>query len=184
MRIFGFDPKSGTATQAQAQAVLAAATSGENLHSSGQDKKKKKSLPPQLKLLALNQVLQQQAQQFGGEDGIQLGNLNNVTPSNVSHGSFPQHLTTSQLNILNQISPSSPEKGDQHARKKGSRMKSHRERSAEAGNSRSRGRDPLKNGRLSSGRGASSGSAGHRVGAMSHQYPTAPMVMTERVQRP
>ena len=179
MRIFGFDPKSGTAASAQAQAALAAATSGENLHQSGEHKKKKKSLPPQLKLLALNQVLQQQAQQFSGDEGIQLGNMNNVTPSNVSHGSFPTQFTTSQMNILNQINPSSPEKGEHNTRKKGSRMKSHRERSAEAQNSKSRGRD-----QLSSGRGASSGSAGQRMGAMSHQYPTAPMVMTERVQRP
>ena len=46
MRIFGFDPKSGTATSAQAQAVLAAAASGDNFNQHGQEKKKKKSLPP------------------------------------------------------------------------------------------------------------------------------------------
>ena len=50
-------------------------------------------------MLALNQVLQQQAHQFGGEEPINIGNVNNVTPSNVSHGS--NNFATSQLNILN-----------------------------------------------------------------------------------
>ena len=118
----------------------------------------------------------------------------NITPSNLSSNGSGSHpfMAKSHVNIhgggstagtnkqyKQYGSGSSKRKQDERNRSSGSRRRKRSggagDRSAESRTSRQR----TKSGRLSTGRGASSGSGG-RGGAISHQNPYPPMVMTER----
>lgn len=188
MRAFGLDPKSGN-NQATAQALAlkfaaqhsGSATTDQVQTSSGGDegKRRKKSLPPKLKLLGLTQTYHHDA--AAALFPVATSNQN-VTPSNLSSngsgaGVYPFGMARSQMNIANS-SNGKKQKGvtvtadgaswqqyttrnrssGSTTRNNGGRKKSQRDRSAESRNSRGR----TKSGQLSTGRGASSGSGGRQ----------------------